>query len=287
MGPGIPTGQMNRHDAIINYQGGSRVKKWSKITLITVPVVMAGSVYAFAEGGFTSSTDSNRSSIQTVPQSTSPSQSSIGKDSSGVTISIDEVKPAPVTNPTATADANASVPSTGTIPNPFVVENGNQTSASPNGTLTENQGVGARTANPSSFSIENVQELHLNSNTNEGELKLDYRSDDKGAVQLTGTLGQKRVEVKGSDAKQLMSQLIERLGLLDGLNKAFTQPGTPIDRGALTAVHELNIVMKDGEKVKFDKEKVNVSDHGLHKGWEKQKEHMEHGKHKGKDKDDD
>jgi hypothetical protein len=261
------------------------VKKWSKIALITVPAVMAGSVYAFASGGFTSSSDSNRSSIQTVPQTSSPSHSSKNTDSSGVSISIEEVKPVPVTNPTGTEDANASVPSTSTIPNPFVVESGNQTSAPPNETLTENQSGGAQTSNSSGFSIENVQELHLSSNTNQGELKLDYRSDKEGTVQLTGSLGDKHVEVKGNDAKLLLNQLIERLGLTEGLNKAFSQPGTTIDRGALTAVHELNIVMKDGEKVKFDKEKVNVPDHGLHKGWEKQKEHMDHGKHKNKDRE--
>jgi hypothetical protein len=277
-------GRISRQDFKSVNKGVPLLKKWTRWIGILVPAVATGSVYAYASGGLNSSPEEKAAQIAAPSaasvQSGTSAQDKNSADSSGVTISIQEVKPAPDTA------SDTGLAQTSAIPNPFVVANNNSSSSAVQETSISptHSDSGGTQKNPAFFSLDNVRSLHLDCHTTGGELKLNYEEGD--TAKLAGSLGSRKIEMTGSAAKQWMEQLIQQLGLADGLEKAFSQPETPISRGTLAAVSDLRIVMNNGQTVTFDKTKVE-GEHGLHKGQEKGKEHPDHGKHKGKGKEDD
>lgn len=244
------------------------MKKQWKIALIAAPVLVAGSVFAFAAEGTekeAASAESTSGVSHTIVDSQPLTEAELQEVASAA--------PAPVEEPAAVGNQpEGSVPqSVLDSANPFVV----QQPIAPVPTAPAS-------AQKNEFDLAQVKKFELKSNTTQGELKIEFSRDGDG-LKLEGEIGGRKIEVKGAVAEQFLTKVLASLNLQQALTATLQGGQVSLDPTVLAALEEVKIELTDGRKIESKGNGNNPKaegrhDNGKHKGWEKGKGH---------DKDDD
>ncbi|TCP54531.1 hypothetical protein EV586_104150 [Tumebacillus sp. BK434] len=249
--------------------------KWKKITLITAPILIAGSVYAFTNAS-ASNEDNGITGTLVSSEKLTPEEIA----------ALESAKPAPA--PATGTDTTPEVDMSAI--NPFTVYT---PPAAPAATTPAAAPAVETSQQP--FSLDNVKKLELKSQTTLGELKLEFKSD-KGELQLKGEIADRKIEVKGEQALDVLGKLLASFGLQDSMTALLQGEDVKLDAALAGALKGLEIELNDGRKIETKAPGKNPKaqgkhDNGNHYGWDKAKKEKENKgkgneKAKGKDKHD-
>ncbi|ARU63584.1 hypothetical protein CBW65_23150 [Tumebacillus avium] len=253
--------------------------KWKKIALITAPILVAGSVYAFTNAS-ASNEDNGITGTLVASQTLTPEEIA----------ALEAAKPAPASSTTEPSVDMESI-------NPFTVYTppaaSSDTATTPAATTPAPAPTPETAKQP--FALENVAKLELKSQTTMGELKLEFKSE-KGEVKLEGEIGDRKIEVKGQQALDVLNKLLASLGLQDSMTALLQGEDVKLDAALAGALKGLEIELKDGRKIETKQpgngnnpKAQGKHDNGNHYGQDKAKKEKENkgkGKAKGKDKQD-
>jgi hypothetical protein len=260
-------------------------RKWKKIALVTAPLLMAGSVYAFATAS-ASNTDSGITG--TLISSEAISEEELK--------ALESAKPAPVESADGASDVDMEAINPFTVYTPQTPATGSDSEGGAAQAPAQHAAqASAQNEEQVTFSLENVKHLELKTKTTLGELKLEWKSED-GEHKLEGKLGDRKIEVEGEPAQEVLSKLLESLGLQDSITALLKGEQVKLPPALAGALQELEIELADGRKIETNEHPGNSPkaegghDNGKHKGWEKQKkkekkEKEDKGKGHGVDKD--
>jgi hypothetical protein len=189
------------------------MKQWKKSALIAAPLLVLGSVYAFASSG------SNVSFTVHPAQSTASTQSA--GTNTGVTASN-----AASSNASQSTTTNTNVNNTTTTPanvqNPFLVPGltDNDTSSTTGTSTTEAPSTATQTTGSTTqISVDSIRHLNLHSMTPQGLIQFNYIVAGNGTAMLEGKEGGKDLHIRGSQAKQYVQGILNQLQLLPVLQK--------------------------------------------------------------------
>jgi len=255
------------------------MKKQWKIALIAAPVIVAGSVFAFAAEGTekeASSAESASGVSHTIVDSQPLTETELQEVASAA--------PAPVEETAASGNRpEGSVPqSVLDSANPFVVQQPVEAAVAATAAGAAAGVTASAPVQKNEFVLALVKKFELKSNTTQGELKIEFERDGDG-LKLEGEIGGRKIEVKGAVAEQFLTKVLASLSLNQALTAALKGQQVNLDPTVLAALEELKIELTDGRKIESKGNGNNPKaqgkhDNGLHKGWEKGKGH---------DKDDD
>jgi hypothetical protein len=266
--------------------------KWKKTILIAVPLVVLGSVAAFAAEG----QSSNKLASATAPATSNVKSSAISSQvvsTQSLTPdelqALDTAKPAPApatTASTTTSTSTAGFSSSGTdqslidANDPFSVQNSNTATASTGNAGTSTGGTattGATAATGGTFSLDLVKNLDITSNTTQGVLKLHFTSGDDGKIKLEGDLGGRKIALEGDMAEQILNKVMQSMNLSDALTASLNGQSANLDPNVLQSLETLHVDLKDGRKID-----TNAPGHG---NAPKAQGRHDNGKHKGQEKE--
>ncbi|KEO85229.1 hypothetical protein [Tumebacillus flagellatus] len=269
---------------------------WKKVVLIAAPLVLAAGGAGYAVTGTTKTTENadqaaNASNVSAQVVSSVPLTAEEAAQLGNA--KPVQVADASTTNGASTAVANPVDQATLDANNPFVVQQPAATSAT-GSTATastgsaDSQGAsGAGTAVASNFQLNSVHDLHFETNTTQGNLKVEFKQE-KGTYKLDGELGGRKMSVQGDQALQIMTQLLNGFQLQGALTSALLGKQVQLDPRVLSSIRTLDIEMNDGRKIESKGAKPGTPpkeegkhDNGKHKGEQKQED-----KGKGKKHDD-
>lgn len=255
--------------------------KWKKIALITAPILVAGSVYAFTNAS-ASNEDNGITGTLVASETLTPEEIA----------ALESAKPAPAPATSSTTSQSVDMESI----NPFTVYTppaaSSDSATAPAATTPAPAPAPAPEAAKQPFSLENVAKLELKSQTTLGELKLELESE-KGEVKLEGEIGDRKIKVEGEQALDVLNKLLASLGLQDSMTALLQGEDVKLDAALAGALMGLEIELKDGRKISTKQPGNGNSpkaqgkhDNGNHYGQEKAKKEKENkGNGKAKDKD--
>ncbi|MBL0387394.1 hypothetical protein JJB07_12095 [Tumebacillus sp. ITR2] len=267
---------------------------WKKVVLVAAPLALVVGGVGYAVTGSTT-TSAN------ADQATNASNVS-AQIVSSVPLTAEEAAQLGNAKPVAVADASA-VTQTSTAGassasqadsvdqetldanNPFVVQQPTASAAPVTATTASSAGDAVVA---STFQLNAVRNLHFETNTTQGSLKVEFKQEG-GTYKLEGDLGGRKVELQGDQAVQIMNKLMSGFQLQDALTATLQGKQVQLNSQVLNSIQTLDIEMNDGRKIesKGKPSKGNSPkdegkhDNGKHKGWEKQED-----KGKGKKHDD-
>lgn len=244
--------------------------KWKKVALITGPLLVAGSVYAFAADGGAKQQQAEPASGQGLVTY------NIGK---AEPLTDAELQALAGAKPEATEEQTSALDDMDLSQyDPFDVQEPVTQTAEQTKAAEQQRIAGA-------FDLSLVKKLELKTHTTLGELKLEFKTDG-GEVRLEGKLGDRKIDVKGDQAYQLLNQLLGSLELDSALTAAIQGEKVTLNASLLGALEKLEVQLADGRKIE------SKGDNGKHKGHDKDKQkgkgkNKDKNKGKGHDKDDD
>jgi hypothetical protein len=258
-------------------------QNWKKIALFTAPVLVAGSVYAFAANGDSSSPQAASAATATSQGGVTATVSAAQPLSAQEMAELTNAKPAPAT---AANQPDGSIPqSVLDANNPFSVAAATPASGSATTGSTPAAPQPATSPN-ASFDIAQVKNMQLNSNTTEGQLKVQFKTEG-GTLKLEGTIGDRKIQIEGDQARELLGRLVGGLNLKDALTASLQGKQVQLDSKVLGALQDLQVEMNDGRKIQANGHNPKAQgqhDNGQHKGLEKQQQNHDDNKEKSKGK---
>lgn len=246
--------------------------KWKKIALLTAPLVIGGTVYAFAAGGSTeeqaaAATDQSSVSYKVVKAEALTSDEMRA---------LQQAKVAP--SPNAQQQAAAVEPM-----NPFVMYNANSAGTADTATAPDTTSPSATPSAPApaqtnpndQFDLASVKNFEWATHTTQGQLKLKFSHEDDG-FKLEGELNGHKFEVDGQQAIAVLSGLMQNAHLNEALTATMQGKQVALDATTVTALQGLKVELEDGRKIESKAKGNNpkaqgLHDNGNHYGQEKNK----------------